>query len=126
MKKDASYHILRVGIAITFLCIGVLIFKEPDYWAGFLQPWAVGLLPVPLREAMIGTAVLDVAVSFFLLIDVLAWVAALAAMGHLVIVLVTAGITEVTVRDIGLLSAAAALCWSDLPEDIKRRLKRRP
>jgi hypothetical protein len=29
-----SFHILRVGLAITFLWIGVLIFKNPESWGG--------------------------------------------------------------------------------------------
>ncbi|MBI1866493.1 MAG: hypothetical protein HYS02_01865 [Candidatus Staskawiczbacteria bacterium] len=52
MKKTA-FHFLRVGLAVTFLWVGVLIFKNPDGWSGYLQPWAMGLLPVPIKQAMI-------------------------------------------------------------------------
>ena len=76
--KKTSFHFLRVGLAITFLWIGVLIFKNPEAWGGYLQPWAVGLLPIPLAQAMIGTAILDIAIGAFLLIDFLPWLAALA------------------------------------------------
>jgi len=123
MKQDAPYHILRVGTAITFLWIGVLILREPEFWGGFLSPWAADLLPVPLTQAMLGTAVLDIVIGFLLLIDVFVWVAALLASIHLGIVLATTGINAVTVRDIGLLAGTIALFWGGLPRDIRLRIK---
>lgn len=112
MKKSA-FHILRVGVAITFLWIGVLIFKDPAAWGGFLQPWAAGLLPIPLEQAMIGTAILDILVGAVLLSGFFVWIAALVGSIHLIIVLTTVGINDVTVRDIGLLAAALALSVDD-------------
>lgn len=125
MKQDSAYHILRVGMGMTFLWIGVLIFRDPTYWGGFLQPWAAGLLPIPLKEAMIGTAVLDAFIGIFLLIDSWVWIAALLGTIHLVIVLATSGIDVVTVRDIGLLTGCFALFWSALPASIKNVLKKK-
>ncbi len=113
--KRTSFHFLRVGLAITFLWIGVLIFKNPDAWGGYLQPWAAGLLPIPLAQAMIGTAILDITIGAFLLIDFLPWLAALVGAIHIVIVLIVSGITDITVRDIGLLVAALALMIDSLP-----------
>jgi len=57
--KVSAFHILRVGVAITFLWIGVLILREPEAWGFYLQPWAVDLLPISLEKAMIGTALLQ-------------------------------------------------------------------
>jgi uncharacterized membrane protein YphA (DoxX/SURF4 family) len=113
-----GFHILRVGLAITFLWIGVLIFKNPESWGGYLEPWAAGLLPVPLSQAMIGTAILDILIGFFLLIDVLTWLAALLGAIHIIIVLTVSGITDITVRDIGLLAAALALMIDSLPPKV--------
>ncbi|KKR70274.1 MAG: hypothetical protein UU13_C0009G0003 [Candidatus Nomurabacteria bacterium GW2011_GWB1_40_7] len=121
MKKTSS-HFLRVGLAITFLWIGVLIFKNPEAWGGYLQPWATGLLPIPLAQAMIGTAVLDIAIGAFLLFDFLPWLAAFVGVIHLVIVLIVSGITDITVRDIGLLVAMVALMIDSLPQEIIRRI----
>ncbi|OHA09530.1 MAG: hypothetical protein A3A44_01960 [Candidatus Sungbacteria bacterium RIFCSPLOWO2_01_FULL_60_25] len=116
--SKTSYHFLRVGLAITFVWIGVLIFKQPEAWGGYLQPWAAGLLPVPMAQAMIGTAVLDIAIGAFLLVDFLPWLAALIGAVHLVIVLTVSGITDITVRDIGLLAAALALAIESLPQSM--------
>lgn len=111
-----SYHILRIGLAITFLWIGFLIFMEPEVWGGFLQPWVVELLPVSVKVAMTGTALLDVLIGVLLLLNFYTWLAAGVGALHLVIVLITSGFNSVTVRDIGLLAASAALAleaWNE-------------
>ncbi|MEK7107874.1 MAG: DoxX family membrane protein [Patescibacteria group bacterium] len=113
--KSAAFHFLRVGLAITFLWIGILIFKNPEAWSGYLQPWAAGLLPIPMAQVMIGTAILDIIIGVFLLIDFLPWLAAFVGAVHLVIVLTVSGITDITVRDIGLLAAMLALMIDSLP-----------
>ena len=117
--KSSSFHILRVGLAITFLWIGILIFKEPEAWGGFVKPWIVELLPISLKGVMIGTALFDIVVGAFLLIDSFTWLAALLASLHLAIVLTVSGIDAITVRDIGLLTAALALAISAWPENFR-------
>jgi len=114
---------LRVGLAITFLWIGVLIFKNPEAWGGFLQPWATGFLPIPLRQAMIGTAILDMAIGVLLLTDTLTWLAALVGAGHLIVVLTVSGITEITVRDIGLFAGLIAVLIDSLPQMILNKFR---
>lgn len=110
-----AFTVLRVGLGITFVWIGVLIFREPENWGALLQPWAAGLLPVPLRDAMLGTAILDILVGLALLVDV--WVLAAAVVGavHIVTVLVTVGIQAVTVRDIAIGAGLAALAADRWP-----------
>jgi uncharacterized membrane protein YkgB len=120
--KKTSYHFLRVGLAITFLWVGVLIFKQPEAWGGYLQPWAAGLLPIPLTQAMIGTAILDIIIGLFLLFDFVPWLAAFIGSVHLVVILTVSGITDITVRDIGLLVAALALMIDSLPQSIINRI----
>jgi uncharacterized membrane protein YkgB len=49
--KKTSYHILRVGVAITFLWIGVLIFKQPEAWGGdIFSPGPLAYYPYPLTK----------------------------------------------------------------------------
>lgn len=109
MKKDAPYHILRVAIGITFAWIGILIFQSPEAWGGFVEPWVRDLLPIPLRDMMLGTAILDIMIGFFLLIDAFVWIAGFAGALHITTVLISSGITDVTVRDIGLLGGLIAI-----------------
>lgn len=107
--RESSYYILRTGLAITFLWIGVLILKEPEIWGGYIQPWAVALLPFSLKTTMLLTAVLDILVGFFLLIDYLAWLAALLGSLHLAVALIVSGINAITIRDIGLLAGTLSV-----------------
>ena len=104
-----SLHILRFGMAITFLWIGILIFRNPEAWIGYIQPWAANLLLVPPKTAMFATAVLDIAVGILFLTNYLLWLPAGLASLHLALVLTVSGINAITVRDIGLLAAAIAL-----------------
>lgn len=105
----SSYHLLRVGLGITFLWVGILIFREPDGWGGLVFPWVVRLLPTPLHGTMLSVATIDAAIGLLLLLDMWTWYAALLASIHLLMVLLGTGITDITVRDIGLLAAALAV-----------------
>jgi hypothetical protein len=102
-------------MAITFLWIGILIFRDPVAWGAYLQPWAAGLLPIPLRQAMIGTAILDLVLGALFLVDAWVWLAGLVGAMHLVVVLAVSGINAITVRDVGLLAAAIALAVTTWP-----------
>jgi uncharacterized membrane protein YphA (DoxX/SURF4 family) len=121
--KKSSFHILRVGMAVTFLWIGVLILKEPEMWAGYIQPWAMKLLPMSAVQAMIGTAFLDIVIGVFLLIDSFVWLAALVGSVHLIIVLAVSGITDITVRDIAILAGTLALLADSLPQSFIRKIQ---
>ncbi len=116
--KNSSFHILRVGLAIVFLWIGVLIFKSPEGWGTLIQPWAAGLLPFPLETAMIGTAILDIIIGFLLLIDIDHFVLVGSLLGGLQVlgVLIVTGINDITVRDIAILAACLAFFINSLPK----------
>ena len=124
--RKSSYHFLRVGLAITFLWIGVLIFRDPQAWGSYIQPWAVKLLPAPLTQVMFSTAILDVVVGLGLLFDFFPWVAALLGSIHLIIVIVTSGLTDITVRDVGLLTGVLALFIETAPTWVTSRFAKKP
>lgn len=114
-----SFHVLRVATAITFIWIGILILKSPESWGGYLEPWAVNLLPVSVTTALVATAFVDIAIGVLLLIDWYAWVAALVASIHLLVILITSGITDITVRDIAILGGTIALFAETMPLQLK-------
>lgn len=122
MNKNASL-ILRIGLAVTFIWIGVLILMNPAAWTGYLQPWAMALLPVPIEQAMFATAIFDILLGIALLVGIKTWIAAFLATGHLLIVLITSGINDVTVRDIGLVFASAALFANTVPSNLFGKTK---
>ncbi len=113
--NTASIHILRVGIAITFLWVGILILQNPAGWGGMTISWILNILPLPIKSVMIGTAFLDIFIGALLLLDVRTWMAALAGSLHLLVVLAAAGINAITVRDIGLLAGTLSLLINTLP-----------
>jgi len=118
----ASFHILRIGLAVTFLWIGVLILRNPEAWGGYMRPWAAGLLPIPIAQAMMGTAILDIIIGIFLLINFLPWLASLVGAIHLAVILIVSGITDITVRDIGLLAGMLALMIDSPPQPITDKI----
>ena len=117
-----SFHILRIGLAVTFLWIGVLILRNPEAWGGYMRPWAAGLLPVPLAQVMTGTAILDIIIGVFLLINFLPQLTAIVGAIHLAIILIISGITDITVRDIGLLAGMLALVVDSPPQPITDKI----
>jgi uncharacterized membrane protein YphA (DoxX/SURF4 family) len=108
MNKTA-FHILRVGIGITFVWVGVLILRSPDVWASFIAPWARDILLISPKSAIIATAIFDIVVGLAFLVDFWVLGAAVFASLHLIAVLAVSGIDETTVRDIGLLAGTIAL-----------------
>lgn len=113
--RKSSYHFLRVGLAITFLWIGILILRDPQAWGSYIQPWALKFLPIPLEQAMRSTAILDIVVGLGFLFDFLPWVAALLGSVHLIVILITSGVTDITIRDVGLLTGTLALLIESSP-----------
>ena len=120
--KTLPFTILRISMAITFLWISVLIFIGPEIWSGYINQWAADLLPIPLTQAMLATAVLDALIGLMLLLDLFTWGAALLGSVHILTVLITSGITDITVRDIGLLGGAIAIFINSLilERDLKK------
>lgn len=117
-----SLHILRIGIGITFLWIGIMILKDPAGWGGFIKPWARDLLPIPTEKVMMNAAILDIAVGVVLLIGVFSfttWLASLFGSFHLLAVLIVSGIDSVTVRDIGILGGTIFLTLNHWPQKLK-------
>ncbi|OGZ65721.1 MAG: hypothetical protein A3D34_03440 [Candidatus Staskawiczbacteria bacterium RIFCSPHIGHO2_02_FULL_33_16] len=108
-------------MSITFIWIGILILKDPQAWGGYVQPWVVKMLPVSVEQALLSTAILDILIGILFLIDWFSWVAGIVATLHLAVVLTVSGITDITVRDIGLLAATIVIMLEDLPLHIKNK-----
>ena len=110
-KENLAMLSLRLGMAITFIWIGVYIFQAPEDWSGYLQSWAGNLVPFPLKWLMLFTAFLDISIGILFALNLWIKHAALAASFHLAIILITSGINAITVRDIGLLGATLFLVF---------------
>ncbi len=112
---DKTYLILRIGLAITFIWIGLMIWQNPEAWGGYIKPWAADLIPIPLSQAMKSAAALDIIIGLLFLVQPLVWLGGLLGSLHLITVLAVSGITDITVRDIGLAAATLFLFFNYLP-----------
>lgn len=110
--KRAALVVLRAGLATTFVWIGLFILQDPMKSASLILPWALPLMPLPLETLMLHVAVLDIVIGLMFLQHEGAWYGSLLSVLHLLLVLLVTGITAVTVRNIGLLAASAALLMS--------------
>ncbi len=118
-----AFNLLRVGLAITFAWIGYLVINNPAGWATFIQPWALQYMPANVVGMMVLTGYLDIAAAIMMLIGPTVWIGALIGAVHLLIVLITCGISDITVRDVGLMFAFTALFVETMPSSIKAWIK---
>lgn len=102
-----SYFVLRVGLGITFLLIGIDILRHPDVWLGYLPASLPFGIPRELGLKLNG--VFDVGLGLLLTIRMFPKIVAALAATHLIGILVSYGLDAVTVRDVGLLGATLAL-----------------
>lgn len=102
-----SYLFLRLGLGLTFLWIGVDMFRNPDVWIGYIpaNP-GFGLT----REAALRAAgAFDMALGLMLLLRVWSKLAGALVVVHMAGILVVHGVDAVLIRDVGLLGAGLAL-----------------
>lgn len=121
--KQFAFPALRILLGITFIWIGYLIWQDPLGWGGYLQPWALELLVTPLEQAMLSAAILDIVVGLLLIINRFTWLAGFLASVHLVIVLVTSGFNEATIRDIGILAGTLYITCTLWPQTLKEAIQ---
>lgn len=117
-------RLLRVSLAVTFVWIGIMIIQSPEAWGGYMKPWAVELLPGSVAQTMQATGIADIVIGLLFLFGATAWIAGLLAGLHMVVVLVTSGITDITVRDIAIIGASFAVMIGTLPQRVQQLLTR--
>jgi hypothetical protein len=96
------------------LCIiGLMIWQNPLVWGhGFIDDWALKILPIPVLEFMQGIAVFDFTLGLLLLFNIYTHITGLIVGVHILSVLIVSGIDEVTVRNVGLAAAGFALFFT--------------
>ena len=107
--SNNAYHILRIGIGITFVWIGILIVQEPLVWGSYINPWAEQLLLLSKTTTMMIVGIFDIIIGALFIINRLKKITAVLASLHIINVLVVSGFNNATIRDIGLLGGTLAL-----------------
>jgi len=113
-RLTLSHLCLRIGLGIVFLWIGIDIFRHPTAWIGFIP----ANLPFGVAQALAlkATGAFDALLGVMLIIGLFPRLFAILAALHLVVILVSQGIDQVVIRDVGLLGASLALLfWPNGP-----------
>ena len=126
MLKPSQY-VLRVGLGITFIWIGILVIQHPGMWGAYIDEWAMNLIKlvsfgIEIDAIMMVTGAFDIAVGLLIVFgrgNVL-WLASLFGGLHIAAVLATTGIDDVTVRDIGLMAASFAIALEAWPQKLAK------
>ncbi len=101
--------ILRIGLGLTFLLIGIDQILHLQNWIGYLAPWAQNILATTPEQFFFYNAIFDITLGGLLLLGILTRLLAVVAFLHLIGVIANIGYNEIAIRDLGLLFAALAL-----------------
>ena len=110
-----AYHVLHIGLGITILWMGILIWQSPALFGSFLQP--AMLERISNIEAMMQVvAVFDIILGILLIVGFWSWLfASIAALHLLGIIIGIGGFSDIVARDFGLMLAAVSLAISRWP-----------
>ena len=108
-----SYLALRIGLAIVFFWFGIDKFFHPTYWQNAWVPvWVITFLAkfgVSAIQFIFLNGVFEVLVGLSLVTGVFSKIFSLLGMLFLISIFVFVGISEITVRDFGLLGGLLAV-----------------
>jgi uncharacterized membrane protein YphA (DoxX/SURF4 family) len=107
-----AHLVLRLGLAIVFGWFGIDKFLHVEAWYGWIPGW-LAFVPQDAFLYVLGSA--EVIIALLLLGGKYVRFASIACAAFLAGVVLSFGINEVTVRDIGLIAAALALALSPQP-----------
>lgn len=111
-----SYLALRLGLAVVFLWFGIDKIFHPAYWLNAWVPQGVQALIARLSFSGIQfvylNGIFEILVGLSLVTSVFTKLFSILAIIFLICILIFTGISEVTVRDIGLIGGFfAVLLW---------------
>ncbi|PIR05038.1 MAG: hypothetical protein COV57_01155 [Candidatus Liptonbacteria bacterium CG11_big_fil_rev_8_21_14_0_20_35_14] len=108
--KSLAYPILRLGLGITFVWMGVLIFQNPGIFGDIIASWATDFLVIDTTTVATIVAVVDVIIGALMIVNFWTRLAAIIGAIHLLIVFViTFGNDATSARELGLLAATLSL-----------------
>lgn len=122
--NSLAVHILRIGLGATFILIGFSVWAAPEAWGSFVQPWALAFLPKDIASFMKSTAIVDMFLGVWMLVNRGTWIAALVASLHVLVILITTTTMGVIIeRDVAIFAATLALFLDTMPHTIQKMLR---
>ena len=110
-----SHLLLRLGLALVFLWFGIDKFIHPDYWINAWLPlWLQNVLSrfnIGNLNFVYANGIFEVVLGLGFVFNIFVKLFALLAVLFLLVVILSFGLNEVTVRDAGLIGTALALLF---------------
>ncbi len=99
--------LLRIGLSGVFIYTGISIITSPGRWIDFLPDWIETLISSQTFLTAYGT--LELALGILLLLGIFLPIISFLTFLNLLVIMIFAGIGDITFRDFGLSMAALAL-----------------
>ena len=104
--------ILRIGLGVVFFWFGVDKFLNPVFWASFVPQYINSILPISMNLFIYLQGIIEAIIGLFIIIGLFTRISSFLAAIILVVIIISLGFNDVTVRDFGLLSIAIYLIFT--------------
>lgn len=108
-KKDLVPFLLRIGLGIIFFWFGITKFTNIELWYSFIPPWLESLLPISVKMFLYIQGVIETLIGLFLIFGIFVRKSAFLAALILIVIIITVGFNDISLRDFGLLMIAISL-----------------
>ena|SRR3989344_3651759 len=108
-KKDLVPFLLRLGLGIIFFWFGITKFTNIESWYSFIPPWLESLLPISVNMFLYIQGAIETLIGLFLILGIFVRKSAFLAALILIVIIITVGFNDISLRDFGLLMIAISL-----------------
>ena len=109
ITKNIPFLILRIGLGFVFFWFSLDKLINPENWLGYITPFLFSIIPFNLEIFILILGIIEFILGIILFSGYyLKYTSIIVAM-HLIVIILSQGFNEITVRDIGLLAIALAL-----------------
>ena len=100
---------LRIGVGVVFFLFGIDKFFHVQNWIAYLPTWIMPFLPVSAELFMYIQGVIEALLGFFLIIGFCSRTSGFVCAIMLLVITISMGYNEISIRDFGLFLGALAL-----------------
>ena len=116
-KNDKIRHILtRLAVAQVLIIFGMWEIVQPVYWNSFVPTFVSSFMNINLFVQLHGIFILILGVAILIgaYLRISATLAALTTLAVIVFLLISSGFSDIIVRDVVIVLAAASLVFDDV------------
>ena len=116
-KNDKIRHILtRLAVAQVLIIFGIWEIVQPVYWNSFVPAFVSSFMNINLFVQLHGIFILILGVAILIgaYLRISATLAALTTLAVIVFLLISSGFSDIIVRDVVIVLAAASLVFDDV------------